>query len=189
MSSTSKPSHIDAAKVLGALAEMFVGFREKSQDARELAKVLLNATASLPAWACIEAASRFTLGQVPRNTQAFAPTVAEFLVEVRRLVADEDEHQRLMSPPKMLPAPARPAADAEARARVAALAEEFSGKGRARQQEERERAAGARGPDPFAKYRTPRPSTALEASEALVATLEPNEIPFTGRDKLPEAAE
>lgn len=87
---------------------MLVAFRERSQDAQALALLFLSSVGGQPQWAILDAASRFTLGQVPRNTQAFAPTVAEFLVEIRRLVDEDAEHKRLQAPPKMLPPPNEP---------------------------------------------------------------------------------
>lgn len=96
---------------------MFQGFREHSANPMTMARVYIFAVEDQPLWAIETGALRFLKGQVVGRNAAFPPSTAEFSSEVCRLVREDDEHRRLLEPPKLLPPPQISEAE---RARVAA---------------------------------------------------------------------
>lgn len=74
----------------------------------------------LPDPAIVDAAKRFTSGLVPDQNTEFAPSVATFTTEVRRIASDwqEAERARLRPPPPALKPVSHPIASIKARAEL-----------------------------------------------------------------------
>lgn len=92
-------SRSDAAGVANALAKMFVAFRERADETEALIGDYGMILDDLPAWAIIDACTRFARGKVTDRRNAFTPTAAEIHEVADGLVAEQERHERLMRPP------------------------------------------------------------------------------------------
>jgi len=92
-----------------SIIEMWNGFKPTSQDYRLLLATLAKQCSGLSDQAVIDAADRYGAGDVKDQSKEFAPTVPQFLDEVRRRQEFIELKARpRIAPPKYVPGPLAP---------------------------------------------------------------------------------